>query len=109
MAEQVRPSEGQMVTVFRSRLAETAGDEYATTAERMLDEARQMPGFVDFKTFVADDGERVSIVTFADAPSHEAWRDHADHRRAQQAGRDRLYASYQIQVCHCLGVRRFPA
>ena len=109
MAEHADPSEGQMVTVFRSRLAETGRDEYGETAARMLDEARRMPGFVDFKTFAADDGERVSIITFADEPSHAAWRDHADHRAAQQAGRDRFYASYDIQVCRCLHVRRFRA
>jgi heme-degrading monooxygenase HmoA len=95
--------------VFRSRLASTAGQEYDDTAERMLTEARAMPGFVDFKTFASEDGERVSIVTFEDEASHEAWRDHPDHREAQQAGRDRLYASYQIQVCRCLAVRSFEA
>jgi heme-degrading monooxygenase HmoA len=98
---------GQVVTVFRSRLAPGAVDEYHETADRMEAAASAMPGFVDFKTFDAPDGERVSIVTFADLPSHEAWRDHAEHREAQAAGRDRFYASYQIQVCECRAVRRF--
>ena len=49
-----------------------------------------MPGFVDFKSFVADDGERVSIVTFASVETHRAWRDHPEHRAAQHMGRGAL-------------------
>ncbi len=100
-------ADGQMVTVFRSRLEPAALDEYGVTADEMETTARAMPGFVDFKTFVADDGERVSLVTFADAESHDAWRRHPAHLRAQQAGRDRFYASYLIQVSRCVRVSRF--
>ena len=57
-----------------------------------------MPGFVDAKTFTSDDGERVTIVTFADLASERAWRDHPEHRDAQRAGIDRFYAEYSIAV-----------
>jgi len=102
------PAAGQVVTVFRSRLRDTAGHEYESTAAAMFDAARHMPGFVDFKTFVAEDGERVSLITFADRASHDAWRDDSRHRAAQRA-RDRFYASYQIQVCDCTRVSTFTA
>jgi heme-degrading monooxygenase HmoA len=68
-----------------------------------------MPGLVDVKSFTADDGERVTLVTFADAETQRAWREHPDHRHAQQAGRDRFYAEYSIQVCDCTRVRTFTA
>lgn len=68
-----------------------------------------MPGLVDVKSFTADDGERVTLVTFSDAEAQRAWREHADHRLAQEAGRDRFYAEYSIQVCDCTKVRRFTA
>ena len=61
--------------------------------------ARAMPGFVDFKTFVADDGERVSIVVFDSPEAHAAWRDDPRHRAAQRRGREEWYAEYRIQVC----------
>jgi heme-degrading monooxygenase HmoA len=99
----------QIVTVFRSRLKATAGQLYEDTAQVMLAEAQRMPGFVDFKTFTADDGERVSLITFTDQPSHDAWRDDPDHEHVQRVGRRRFYAEYQIQVCRCLAVRRFEA
>jgi heme-degrading monooxygenase HmoA len=88
----------QVVTVFRSRLRPEAGAEYEETAHRMLELARAMPGFVDFKAFVADDGERVSVITFATVEDHRAWRDHPEHRAAQKLGRERFYASYRITV-----------
>lgn len=96
-----------VVTVFRSRLRPDAGDAYTRLAERMLELARAMPGFVDFKTFEADDGERVSIVTFASMAQHRAWRDHPEHRRAQRLGRERFYASYRITVAGVVDERRF--
>ncbi len=101
--------EDAVVTVFRSRLRPGAAAEYGPLAARMEALARSMPGFVDFKTFEADDGERVSLVTFADRASHDAWRDHEEHRAAQRRGRERLYRSFDITVCRVTGHRRFDA
>ena len=46
----------------------------------------------------ADDGERVTLVTFADRASHDAWRDHPEHRAAQRRGVDGYYTEYSISV-----------
>jgi len=102
------PQDDAVLTVFRSRLRPEAQAEYEAMAQRMLELASAMPGFVELKTFVAEDGERVSLVTFADRGSHSAWRDHPEHRVAQQLGRDRFYASFDISVCRPERVRRFP-
>ena len=98
---------GQVVTVFRSRLRSEGIDEYEPVAAEMFALAHTMPGLVDVKSFTADDGERVTLVTFADAETQRAWREHPDHRLAQRAGRDRFYAEYSIQVCDCTRVRTF--
>ena len=92
--------EGQVVTVFRSRLSEDAEAQaaYEADAAEMAALARSMPGYVEHKGFTADDGERVTVVTFADRASHDAWRDHPEHRAAQRRGVERYYASYSIQV-----------
>lgn len=90
----------QVVTVFRSRLrpdAETHG--YGELAAAMEERARSMPGFVDFKTFVAADGERVSIVVFDSAGHQAAWREDPEHRVAQRRGRESFYDEYLISVC----------
>ena len=57
-----------------------------------------MPGYVEHKTFTAEDGERVTVVTFADRPSHEAWARNPEHREAQRAGVRDYYEEYSISV-----------
>jgi heme-degrading monooxygenase HmoA len=69
--------------------------------------ARAMPGFVDFKTFASDDGERVSLVIFATLADQAAWRDDPDHRAAQTRGREEFYSEYSIRICEQLDVREF--
>ena len=98
---------GQVVTVFRSRLREDA-EGYDVTARRMSELAAAMPGYVDHKTFTADDGERVTVVTFADQESHDAWRTDPEHRIAQRLGAEQFYETYSLQVGQVQTVRSRP-
>ncbi|MCW2678682.1 MAG: putative antibiotic biosynthesis monooxygenase [Frankiales bacterium] len=100
----MQPEVGQVVTVFRSRLRDDA-DGYADDARAIAALARTMPGYVEHKGFTADDGERVTLVTFADQPSHDAWRDHPEHRAAMRRGSAGYYETYSIQV----GVTRYAS
>ncbi|MGA1361377.1 MAG: antibiotic biosynthesis monooxygenase family protein [Ilumatobacteraceae bacterium] len=97
----------RIVTVFRNRLREGARAEYAPMATEMSELARAMPGFVDAKTFVAEDGERVTIVTFADRASHDAWRDHPRHGDAQRRGSEDFYEQWSVQVAEETHSRAF--
>lgn len=97
----------EVVTVFRNRLRDDGADEYGILSPHILGLARSMPGFIDATTFAAADGERVTIVTFADRASHEAWRDHPEHRAAQQRGISEFYSDYSIQVADVTYSHRF--
>jgi heme-degrading monooxygenase HmoA len=88
-----------VIVIFRSRLRYPCSEEYLRTAQRMHDLAAAMPGFLSIKTFTAQDGERVSLVEFESEEALAAWREHPEHRRAQQRGREAFYSEYQIQVC----------
>jgi heme-degrading monooxygenase HmoA len=94
----MEPRVGQILTVFRSRLADAAVEAYGEHLVRMSELARSMPGYVEHKSFLAADGERVTLVTFADRESHNAWRDHPDHRAAQRAGVSAYYDEYSVSV-----------
>ena len=88
-----------VLTVFRSRLADGAYDSgYEARAEEMLQRAQSMPGFVEFKSFTAPDGERVSIIQFDSPDAQHAWATDAEHRAAQREGRESFYAEYRIVV-----------
>ena len=97
----------QIVTVFRNRLRPEAMDEYDEVAPRIEELARSMPGFLEVKTFVAEDGERCSIARFDSMEHQRDWRMNAEHQVAQRAGRDRFYSDYTIQVCALLDERTF--
>jgi heme-degrading monooxygenase HmoA len=102
-------SEGQMITVFRSRRHPRAETAYRSLSHEMEVAARAAAGFVDFKTFTAEDGEHVSLVTFATRAEHQAWRDDLRHRHAQDRGRQEFYLEYSIQVGECSHVSRWTA
>ena len=98
-----------IVTVFRSRLRDDARDEYMALAARMSELARTMPGHLSHKTFVAEDGERVTIVEFKDQDSQSAWAKQSEHVAAKRRGREAFYAEYSIQVCEVVRESRYAA
>jgi heme-degrading monooxygenase HmoA len=98
-----------IVTVFRSRLKPEAEPEYGEWAARISALARQMPGYRSHKVFVADDGERVTIVEFESEEAHRAWSTHPEHVQAKMKGRRDFYLEYRIQVCNVLRESGFPS
>jgi heme-degrading monooxygenase HmoA len=95
------------MTIFRSRRRPESEVAYQQRSAEMEAAARATPGFVDFKTFAADDGEKVSLVTFSTPEAQRAWRDDPGHRRAQQQGREEFYVEYSVQVGSCIHVSRW--
>ena len=90
-------------TLFFSRLRDLSPDRQRDYANRMEQlharVAEQYPGFVDKKTFVAEDGERLTVVRFRDEESQRAWKLDPVHREAQVEGRADFYEEYRIAVC----------
>lgn len=87
-----------IVTVFRNRLREGAEAAYGELAPHISELAHSMDGFIDAKTFIAADGERVTVVTFENQLTHDEWRNHPEHKAAQLRGIDEFYETYSIQV-----------
>jgi len=87
-----------VLTVFRNRLRPGA-KEYPDLAARMSALATTMPGHVSHKTFVAEDGERVTLVEFESEEAQRAWRLHPEHAAAQKKGRADFYSEYKLQIC----------
>lgn len=96
-----------ILTVFRSRLREEARAEYTAQASEMADLADTMPGFKSRKTFVAEDGERLTLVEFEDEASQRNWSMNGQHVTAKKAGRESFYSEYTLQVCNVVRESRF--
>jgi len=87
-----------VITVFRSRLRSECADEFHELAGRMMKLAESMPGFISYKVYTSEDGERCSIVEFESHEQLLAWRNLPEHRTAQQIGRERYYEEYTLHV-----------
>jgi heme-degrading monooxygenase HmoA len=88
-----------ILTVFRSRLNEGHRAEYDRHVALTAVLAEKTPGFLGHKMFVAEDGERVTLVEFESMESQRAWSLSPEHKAAAIAGRRGFYAEYQIQIC----------
>lgn len=96
-----------VLILFRSRLTGAAGADYDEMNAALRRRAEGFPGFVDLKSFTADDGERLTIVRWRDHDTLRAWREDPDHRAAQQLGRERWYEYYEIEVADLVRQQRF--
>ena len=96
--------QGDMIyTLFFSRLRKLGPAEQLDYAERS-EALRSLasdghPGFVDLKTYAAEDGERLTVARFRDLESQDAWRMEPLHREAQRLGREAYYEEYHITSC----------
>ncbi len=72
-------------------------DGYAETAQRMVELAESMPGFLGVESAREDVGITVSYWESLDAI--KAWRQHPEHLEAQRLGRDQWYESFTTRVC----------
>jgi len=101
-----------VVTVFRARLRKDLDPDLIPELEkrgaRMFELASQMPGFISYKDFQAEDGETLSIVEFDSLDHVRAWHEQPEHRQVQQWSRERVYASYDIKTCEVVRTLRFP-
>ncbi len=88
-----------IVTVFRSRLMPGLQQEYVAVVNRMTELAASMPGYLSHKVFIAEDGERCTIVEFESEEAQRGWRMHPEHREAQKKAREIYYQSYSLQIC----------
>lgn len=84
------------VVIFRATVRKLDA-EYSAVAKRMRELAVDQFGCIEFHSVT----EGVNEVSLSYWPSEEnirAWKDHPEHLLAQQAGRERWYQSYTVQV-----------
>jgi heme-degrading monooxygenase HmoA len=72
--------------------------EYQRTFERMLARVTELPGFVDIRGFAGADGTELALARFTTREAIEEWRDHPEHARTRQRGRDEFFEAYEITI-----------
>lgn len=89
-----------VVVTFRNRFAPGIDQqEYGQRAGKLFEIVAAMPGFLGIRSYAAEDGEQLSLIEFDSLESLAAWRDHPEHRIAQQLGKQTYYSEYHLQIC----------
>jgi heme-degrading monooxygenase HmoA len=89
------PQPPYTAVIFTSvQTAELAGyDEAAAEMERL---AAEQPGYLGFES--ARSGLGIAVSYWATQEDARAWKQVAEHRLAQQRGRDQWYRTYRVRV-----------
>src|SRR5262245_1375704 len=61
-AKKSNATEPQQLILFRSKLTDQAGADYQAMNDELAALVRENPGFVDVKSYAAEDGERLTVV-----------------------------------------------
>jgi heme-degrading monooxygenase HmoA len=96
-----------LIILFRSKLTGQAGEDYQAMNAELETLVRQNPGFIDVKSYTAQDGERLTVVWWRDEQSLAEWRNLARHREAQNTGRQKWYEYYNMEVANVVRSRSF--
>lgn len=77
-------------------------DAYLNIAAELKPLVENIDGFLGIERFesLAAPGKLLSLSWWRDEEAVRAWREMAEHREAQQAGKERLFASYRLRVAH---------
>lgn len=90
------PSPPYYAVIFTSvRTDVTEG--YGDAAARMVELAREQPGFLGVESARSELGITVSYWESLEAV--RSWKQQSEHKIAQQTGRDRWYESYKTRIC----------
>ncbi|MFJ4274345.1 antibiotic biosynthesis monooxygenase family protein [Streptomyces coelicoflavus] len=71
---------------------------YGETNARMVELVQGVPGFLGVDHAQSPGGLGVTVAYFRDPDALTEWRTNAEHRAAQQRGRDEWYQSYTVHV-----------
>ncbi len=93
----------EAIAIFRGYFRDDLNhDELEMFENRMMELGTAMPGFIEVKEFKAEDGENMMLVTFESREHMKAWRDHTEHKKVQQHGREDFFSEYNVKVCSIL-------
>jgi heme-degrading monooxygenase HmoA len=87
------------IVIFRSTRSLGHDDSYAEWAARTELAVAGVPGYVSHFGFRdASSGEGVTVAYFSSEEAVVAWRDHPDHVRARELGRELFYDDYSLEI-----------
>ncbi|QNM94659.1 antibiotic biosynthesis monooxygenase family protein [Chitinimonas koreensis] len=105
------PAAPYYAVIFTSLRTEVAAD-YAEVAERMVELARQQPGFLGVESARGADGLGITVSYWDSEAAIAAWRRQGEHSLARARGRTDWYAAFEVRIARverAYGFRRDEA
>lgn len=84
--------------IFTSRRRDDGDNGYGAAADRMMELAATMPGFLGVESARGSDGLGITVSYWKDEASIRHWRDNAEHAATRQRGREEWYAGFELRV-----------
>ena len=76
----------------------TEGDNgYGRMSERMVELARQQPGYLGHES--AREGVGITVSYWKDLESIKNWKANSEHQVAQKTGKEKWYESFVTRIC----------
>lgn len=75
-----------------------AGNEYASTAHRMVELAQAQPGYLGHESARGSDGVGITVSYWRDLESIRAWKQNSEHLTAQKNGKASWYEYYDTRI-----------
>jgi len=90
------PKPPYYAVIFTS-LRTDVDDGYEQMAEKMVELAKQQPGYLGHES--AREGVGITVSYWSSPEAIANWKANSEHLIAQESGRDRWYAAYKIRIC----------
>ena len=98
MSYSVTPAPPYYAVIFGFRLRSGDMSDYLATADRLMEIARELPGFYGEEAARVEGGLCLTVSYWRDEASIRAWRQNAEHRRARERGKREWYESFRVRV-----------
>lgn len=89
-----------IAVIFEVEPAPGRTDDYLDIAAGLRPMVEDIDGFISIERFqsLVDPEKILSLSFWRDEDAIQAWRNVAEHRQAQQAGRDGIFSDYRLRI-----------
>jgi heme-degrading monooxygenase HmoA len=93
-----------IAVIFEARPRDGQHGAYLSLAAALRPELEKFDGFVSIERFesLSEPGKLLSLSIWRDEQAVAAWRRFEQHRAAQRAGRESIFADYRLRVAEVL-------
>jgi len=93
-----------IAVIFEVWPADGRKEHYLGLARQLREDLERMDGFISVERFqsLTDPGKLLSLSFWRDEEAVARWRNHAQHRTTQAAGRSGIFRDYRLRVAGVL-------